>query len=155
LTIFGRSREERGRLERIIERLLNVIDKLLEEQIASKGELKIMPSRIVVGGKGATATYKELGQDGVTIIPPKGPVTFASDSPAFATVDGANQVKNADGSVSAQVTAVAANADGTDSSAVISAVDPLTGLAGADKLTVGAAAVVQVPTSASLTLSAN
>lgn len=114
-----------------------------------------MSGRILVGGAGATATYQELDALG-KIIAPKGPITFSSDSPGFATVDGSKQVVNADGSVSAPVTAVAANADGSDSSAVISGVDPLTGLAGADKVAIGPAPVVGgVPVSASLTVTPN
>lgn len=114
-----------------------------------------MPARILVGGKGATFTYTEFDVLG-KIVAPKGPITFASDSPGFATVDGATQAVNPDGSVSVQVTAVAANADDSDSSAVISGVDPLTGLAGADKLAIGPAPQQGgVPVTATGVLTAN
>lgn len=151
--------EERRRLEHVIERLLTVIDKLLDNRtriaVSAKGEL--MPARILVGGFGATFTYRKFDVNGVA-VKPLGPVKFASDSPGFATVaDDSTQVLNSDNSVSIQVSAVAANADGSDSTAIISGVDPLDGLAGADKLSVGPASTTGggVATSATGTLTAN
>jgi len=101
-----------------------------------------MPARILVGGKGATYTHTEFDALGV-IVKPKVPINFASDSPGFATVAAdTTQVVNPDGSVSIQVQAVAANADGSDSSAVISGHNPDTNLASADTLAIGPAATV-------------
>lgn len=144
--MFGDS-HERARLEAIIERLLRVIETLLEKNAAQSAKGKVMPAKILVGGKGATFTFTEFdGPNGTgNKVPPSGPITYASDNPAVATVDS-----------NGQVTAVSANADGTDATATISGVDPasLNKVAAADVVTVGAA-TAPVAVSATGVLTAN
>ncbi len=97
---------------------------------SAKGAL--MPATIQVGGKGATFTFTEFsGPNGTgSVVPPSGPITYASDNTAVATVD-----------ASGQVTAVAANADGSPATANITGVDPASPnkVAAGDVITVTAA----------------
>lgn len=152
--MFGseqRERAERERLERIIERLVELLKETLEKPkiaVTAKGEL--MPASIVVGGKGATFRFAELAADGVTIVPLSGPISFSSDTPSVAVIDPAAPVVNADGSVSVQVDAVGPG------SAVISGSDPASTnkVAAADTLTV-TAATGAVAVSATGVLTAN
>ncbi len=110
----------------------------------------IMPARIVVGGAGAKAVFTEFdGPNGTgNVVPPSGPITFASDNLAVATVD-----------ASGNVTAVAANPDGSDATANISGLDPASAnkVTASDVITVGAAAPPPPPVaqSATLVLTAN
>jgi hypothetical protein len=145
-----RDREERIRLERIIERLVELLRDSLEKKsiaVSAKGEL--MPATIAVGGNGATFTFRELDVNGNT-VPASGPITFASDTPSVAIIDAAAPVVNPDGSVSVQVDAVSAG------TATISGVDPASQnqVAAADTLTVTASAS-GVAVSATGTLVAN
>ena len=108
--------EERKALEWIIEqqsRLLrsqfDLISRLLDRNkisVSAKGQL--MPAKITVGGKGATFKFTEFdGPNGTgNIVPPSGPITYASDNAAVATVD-------TDGNVSA-VAPGTANITGVD-----------------------------------------
>jgi hypothetical protein len=104
-------REERRRLEHIIERLLKLIEFLLVKRngiaVSAKGE--VMPKTVSVG-QPSTFTFTEFdGPNGTgNKGPASGPIEFASDNPAVATVDGNQQVVNADGSVSVAVVAVSA-----------------------------------------------
>lgn len=86
-----------------------------------------MPATISVGGQGAKAVFTEFDQlaGAGNIVPPAGPVTFASDSTAVATVD-------QNGNVLA-VGPGTANISGTDSVSGISASDVLTVLADSAK----------------------
>src|SRR5277367_2838703 len=152
MSFFGqRNYKERGRLERIIEKLVDLLAETLNNgsKIAIKAKGKLMPASIVVGGKGATFTFTELAADGVTVVPVSGPITFESDTPSVAVIDAA-AVTNPDGSVSVQVDAVG---PGT---ATISGVDPASTnkVAAADVLTV-TAATTPVAVSATGVLVAN
>ena len=95
-----------------------------------------MPATIHVNGNGAVAAFTEFdGAAGTgNMVPPIGPVTFASDNTAVATVD-------ANGNVAA-ISAGTAN---------ISATDAGNSLTASDVLTVTAAPAV----SATLVLTAN
>jgi len=123
--VFERENFERERLERIIERLVRIVDELLAKRggIAVSAKGQIMPAKIAVGGKGATFTFTEFdGPNGTgNVVPPSGPITYASDTPGVATVD-----------QTGQVTAVAPG------STVISGIDPASPnkVAAADVLTV-------------------
>lgn len=145
--MFGDS-HERNRLEAIIERLLRIIEKLLEAGAAQSAKGKLMPAKIAVGGKGATFVFTEFdGPNGSgNVVKPSGPIVYASDNPAVATVDS-----------NGQVTAVAANPDGGDAIAVISGSDPASPnkVAAADVITVSAAAAGPVAVSATGILTAN
>jgi hypothetical protein len=79
-----------------------------------------MPATIVVGGAGAVARFEEFkGPNGTgNPVPPVGPVVFASDSPAVATVD-------SNGNVSA-VAPGTANISGLDQGNSLTASDVLT-----------------------------
>jgi len=147
-----RNYKERERLERIIEKLVDLLAATLNNgsKIAITAKGKLMPASIVVGGKGATFTFTELAADGVTVVPASGPITFASDTPTVAVIDPAAPVTNPDGSVSVQVDAVG---PGT---ATISGVDPASTnkVAAADVLTV-TAATTPVAVSATGVLVAN
>jgi uncharacterized protein YjdB len=98
-----------------------------------------MPATIIVGGNGALASFQEWsGPSGTgSQVPPVGPVTFASDNPAVATVDESGNV--------------AAVAPGT---ANISALDAGNGLTASDVVTVSAAPPPPAQ-SATLVLTAN
>jgi hypothetical protein len=143
-----RDREERERLEKIIDRLIDLLFQN-SKKIAATARGELMPASIAVGGNGATFKFTELAADGVTIVPASGPITFASDTPAVAVIGNAPPVVNPDGSVSVQVVAVAAG------KAVISGINPASAnkVAAADSLTVTAAAAVA--TSATGVLTAN
>jgi hypothetical protein len=114
--------------------------------VSEKGE-PIMPARIVVGGAGAKALFTEFaGPTGTgAVVPPSGPISYASDNLAVATVD-----------ASGNVTAVGANADGSDATANISGLDPASAnkVTASDVITVGKAAAA-VAQSATLALTAN
>jgi uncharacterized protein YjdB len=95
-----------------------------------------VPATIHVNGNGAVAVFTEFDMPGGTgnVVPPIGPVTFASDNTAVATVDSNGNC--------------AAVAPGT---ANISATDAGNSLTASDVLTVTAAPAV----SATLVLTAN
>ena len=105
-----REREEREILEKIIERQTEIIRLLIENKrrIAESAKGKNMPATIQVGGKGATFKFTEFdGPNGTgNIVPPSGPIQYASDNTAIATVD-------ASGNVTA-VSAGTANITGVD-----------------------------------------
>lgn len=132
--------------KRFKERIEEKIDKILQLLVSlrgivrAKGRLSMV--RILVGGKGATFTYTGIDANGKVTAPKGGKINFASDAPGFASVDNDSQVLNPNGSVSCQVTAINANADGSDTTATISGTDPDTGVAAADVITVGPAPVV-------------
>lgn len=143
---------------RLFEQLIRALIQWLKNHTsreAFSAEGKIMPARIVVGGNGATFRFTEFaGLNGTgNVVPPSGPITFASDNPAVATVDNTTQVMNADGSVSVQVQAVAANPDGSDATANITGVDPASAnkVTAGDVLTVGAATAPPPPVAQSAT----
>jgi hypothetical protein len=100
-----------------------------------------MPATLVVGGKGATAVYKEWdGPNGTGIeVKPLSPVVYSSDDPTIATVD----------PTTGAVTAIAV---GTTN---INGVDPSSGLKASDVVTVTAVPPPPKPVSATLTLTAN
>lgn len=106
--------------------------------VNAKGET-LMPATIVVGGNGARALFEEFsGPSGTgVVVPPIGPVVYASDAPSVATVD-----------ASGNVVAVAAG------TANISALDQGNGLTASDALTVTAAPPPKAA-SATLSLTAN
>ena len=107
----------------------------------------LMPATIQVGGKGATFTFTEFdGPNGTgNVVKPSGPITYASDNTAVATVD-----------PTGQVTAVGANADGSPATANITGVDPASPnkVAAGDVITV-IAAPPPVAVSATGVLTAN
>lgn len=155
--------EREKRLLGIIDRLLTIVDKFVDDELQenqtaiavfAKGEN--MPAKILVGGKGATFKFSEFDVSGDR-VKASGPITFASDNPSVATVDGSLQVVNADGSVSVPVVAVAANPDGTDAFANITGVDPASKnkVAAGDVLTVGAAVPSNDAVTATGVLTAN
>lgn len=99
-----------------------------------------MPKTVVVGQK-SRFTFTEFdGPNGSgNIVKQSGPITFASDNAAVATVDGTTQVTNPDGSVGVDVISVGAGV------ANITGVDPASTnkVAAGDQLTV--TAIVQAP----------
>jgi hypothetical protein len=114
------------RLEHIIERLLDVIDSLLAavtipKAVTAKGKLDNMNNATKI-------TFTEFDVTGA-IVPIKGQITFASDKPAAATIDGTQQVINSDGSVSCPVVSLVSGPGGA---ANITGVDPANGLAAGD-----------------------
>ena len=133
--------EERG--NRVI--LDQILQRLSAKAQSAKGEL--MPARIVVGGAGAKFTFTEFdGPNGTgNVVPPSGPITYASDNLAVATVD-----------TNGNVSAVGANADGSDATANISGLDPASAnkVTASDVITVGKAAA-GVAVSATGVLTAN
>jgi Big-like domain-containing protein len=133
---------EREVLYRIIEHLIGIIDDLLDRnKIAVSAKGQIMPAKIAVGGKGALFTFTEFDGPGGTgnAVPPSGPITYASDNVAVATVD-----------TSGNVTAV------SPGTANITGVDPASAnkVAAGDVLTV-TPAVGAVAVSATGVLTAN
>lgn len=90
---------ERERLERIIDRLLTIIDGLLKNQtalaVSAKGELNMITVKL---GARPLFTFTEFdGPNGTgNKVKPSGPITFASDNPSVAAVS-SNQRPNADG----------------------------------------------------------
>jgi len=118
----------------VIELLRHILHRLPQHPKSATGEL--MPATISVGGNGATFTFKEWsGPNGSGHeLPPAGPVSYTSDTPAVATVD-----------ASGQVTAVAAG------NATITGTDSANGLSASDMLTVSP----EVAVSATGVLTAN
>jgi Bacterial Ig-like domain (group 2) len=127
-------------LNRLI--LVKILNCLCPGAQSAKGEL--MPARIVVGGNGAKFTFTEYdGPNGTgNVVAPSGPITYASDNTAVATVDS-----------NGNVTAVAANADGSDATCNISGLDPASTnmVTASDVCTVGAAAPPPPPVAVSAT----
>ena len=107
--------------DEVIIRLLKKIlaDVEAPDAVSAKGE--VMPKTVEVGGP-VTFTFTEFAAPVGTatvgvIVPESGPITFASDNTAVATVDGSQQVVNADNSISVPVVAVGpgtANITGVD-----------------------------------------
>jgi len=97
-----------------------------------------MPAKIAVGGKGATFTFTEFdGPNGTgNVVPPSGPITYASDNTAVATVDATGQV--------AAVSPGVANITGVDPASPNK-------VAAGDVVTVTAAAAVAVSATGVLT----
>jgi len=91
-------------------------------------------------------TFTEFDANG-KIVPITGQITFASDNPAAATIDGTKQVINPDGSVSCPVVSLVNGAGGV---ANITGVDPLDALAAGDVDTVVPAVGVAVKATAVL-----
>lgn len=142
--------KERARLERIIERLLTLIDKLVDDELSEnqRSIAAIAVMKLDNMNNATKATFTEFAADGVTIVRKSGPITFASDNVAVATVDSSQQVDNPDGSTSVPVVSVA----GASGVANITGVDP----ASANKVAAGDVDNVssgQVATSAKLVLS--
>lgn len=116
-------REERERLERAIERLLDIVDDLLDRKmLAAQSATGELMSKTVLPGVKSLFTFTEWdGPNGTgNKVKASGPITFASDNTAVATVDNATQRLNADG-VSIDVDVVSgmqagiANITGVDS----------------------------------------
>jgi hypothetical protein len=126
------------RIEELLEQILKLLKRKFNVAISAKGVL--MPATIKVGGKGAIFLFTEFdGPNGTgSIVPDSGPISFASDNLAVATVD-------ANGLVIAVSPGVAN----------ITGVDPASPnkVAAGDVLTVEAP--VQVAVSATGTLKAN
>lgn len=84
------------RIEELLEEVIKLqkflIQKLFRIAISAKG--KVMPATIAVGGKGATFKFTEFdGPNGTgNDVPPSGPISYASDNMAVATVDSNGQV---------------------------------------------------------------
>jgi len=121
--------QDKKRLEHIIERLLNIVDKLLvlsaPKAVIAKGKLDKMQNA-------TKFTFTEFDAQG-NIVPIKGQITLASDNPSAATIDGTQQVINPDGSVSCPVVSLVSGAGGV---ANITGVDSANGLAAGDVDTV-------------------
>lgn len=94
--------------------------------------IRTMPAKLQVG-RTASSVFTEFdGPNGTgNVVQPSGPISFVSDHPEIATVDS-----------SGKVTAVAANADGSDATATITASDSASQnkVSASDTVTVSAAA---------------
>lgn len=110
---YREDRKERKLLEEILA-LLKEIKYILTPAVSAtahfvdeEGDI-LMPATIVVGGNGAKFVFTEFsGPNGTgSIVPPSGPITYASDAPSVATVD-------SDGNVTA-VAPGTANISGLD-----------------------------------------
>src|SRR6266478_1239835 len=122
--LSGDSEIREKRLEHIIERLLDVIDRLLEFAndgkkiaVSAKGKLDKMQNATKI-------TFTEFDANG-KIVPITGTITFASDNPSAATIDGTQQVINADGSVSCPVVSLVADPGGVANITGVDASDQL------------------------------
>lgn len=120
--------------ERVIEHLLDIIDDLLEKY--EKGNAVRAILRLNNMNNATKATFTEFDKDGKP-VKRSGPITFASDNTAVATVDNSLQVENADFSTTCPVATVA----GASGTANITAVDA----ASQNKVAAGAEDVVTVP----------
>ena len=115
--------EERKRLEWIIEqhtKLLRFQFDLIAHLLNRKG-IAVMAKLVLTAMQNASlATFTEFDANG-SPVRPSGPITFASDNPAVATIDSAQQAPGADGfSVTCPVVSVlgatgTANITGVDS----------------------------------------
>lgn len=90
--------EERDeRIERILTLILQRLTPIARSAeghfVNEEGEI-LMPARIQVGGKGASFAFTEFsGPNGTgSVVPPSGPITYASDDETVATVDSTGQV---------------------------------------------------------------
>jgi hypothetical protein len=143
-------RYELEQIERL-ERIERLTKKILRIQI-----LRILegPSAVAVSAKGeldmatnaTKITFTEFDANG-KIVPITGPITFASDNTAAATVDSSQQTVNPDGSVSCPVVSLTAGPGGV---ANITGADPANKLVAGDTDTVVGAAPVAVKATAVL-----
>ena len=143
LDVLSRHRlEQIERLERIehtAKKILRILEGQSAVAVSAKGELDMATNATKI-------TFTEFDANG-KIVPITGPITFASDNPAAATVDSSQQTVNADGSVSCPVVSLTSGAGGV---ANITGADPANKLVAGDTDTVVGAAPVAVKATAVL-----
>jgi uncharacterized spore protein YtfJ len=119
---MARTTRHKRKIEELLEETILLLKKLLDRQaaITAKGALDMKTVNV---GDSSVFTFTEFdGLNGTgKIVKSSGPISFASDNVAVATVDSTRQTINPDGSVSVPVVAVGfgvANITGVDSASV-------------------------------------